>query len=278
MDLFRSCGYPSSVYPRLAVLLLPASISACGGSDPALSARADGGPPTGAAGWQSAAGDERLDCGDPTGGAVLRVGGRSLHIGYEQASANNQNPVVALREGATTLWCKRHETEGPDGRAVGVTWDGGPRAYLTYQVAGGGSALDRAADGWLKSYAPGAFSGGGATVSVVGALDVQSGDLAHATFVIAVLSSGRVNTLRPDGAVTVLPDGAVAFRGISAYAPLNPDRQRMDCSGPSGFSYRVELSADLSQAHCASVEAATSAGQTEASRCAATTPCTDSMR
>jgi len=88
---------------------------------------------------------------------------------------------------------------------------------------------------------------------MIASIDTTTGDVIDGTFVIAVLSSNRVNTMRPDGALSVLPNGNIEFRGIASYAPMNPDRSRMDCMGPSGFAYTAIFPPDFSQPVCASV-------------------------
>ena len=193
-----------------------------------------------------------IGCSNALAGTQLAVGGRILAFGYDQAGANDQHPVVALYDAAdenAQVWCVRHETEGPDGRAVAATWDGGPEALVAYTIDGGGSALDSAADGWLGSYGP----GGGGKVTVLARVDMADGAIVHATFVHAKLTNGNSNSLSPTSPPSVLPDGRVELRANSAYHPMNPDRSRMECEGPSGFAFRAQFSADLSEALCTDV-------------------------
>ncbi len=169
----------------------------------------------------------------------------TLFVGYEQAG-NNQNPLVIRFDGATQTYCQKHETEGPDGRAWGLTWNGGDVAYVVYTVVGGGTALE-GKGGWLESYAPGAISGGGPKVSVVGRVSVPDGTLTAATFVIAVTSANKVNTHTPAGPVTVLSDGSVEFLGASAHKPIDSNKKAMDCTDYP-FDSRYRFSADSGNA------------------------------
>lgn len=198
-----------------------------------------------------------LDAAKTAGAPSLTFGAKTLVAGYEQ-SGQNQNPVVALFDGATQIWCERHEQEAPDGRAYGLSWDGGAWLYVVYTVVGGGTALDDAAkNGWLASYG----SGGGPKVTFVGKVDAGSGALQAGSYVIAKKQDGSTNTLTPLAAVLPLESGSLEVRGSSAFQPLNPDKSTMTCSAYP-FYARYVLSADFSQLMCAS-----------ATNCQASTPC-----
>lgn len=225
------------------------------GSDTAGDAPAP--PPQGAlaAGWQKAfaAGSAALDCAmtfdaaSKTSAPRLTIGGATLFVGYQQVSSANQDPVVRRFDGATARWCVRHEQQSPDGRALGVTWDGGATAYVVFTIVGGGSDLDKAATGgWLASYG----NGGGAKVAVVGQLDAATGALARASFVIAKLSSGKTNTFNPTDAPIRLANGDVELDGDSAFQPIQPDRALQACTGYP-FHAKYVLAGDLATARCA---------------------------
>jgi len=229
-----------------------------GGDEPATDMFVPRPPPgPGAEGWESAfveGGVGGVSCDSPeadfAGAPSVTVGDATLYAAFRQASSDNQNPIVARFDAGTMVWCAEHETEAPDGRAEAVTWDGGDTAYVVYTVVGGGTSLE-GHGGWLSSYAPGAISGGGPKVSVVGRVDASDGSLTSASFIIAVLSSGNVNTHRPAGAVTVLEDGTVELLGDSAHKPVDPSgRESMDCTDYP-FDSRYRLSADLSELVCA---------------------------
>ena len=215
-------------------------------------------PPPGpsADGWDSAYvdGGKASSCSasaadmDAAGLPKLVFGDSALYAGFEQVG-DNQNPFVARFDGGTPVWCEVHETEPPDGRAVGITWNGGDHAYVVYTVVGGGTSLE-GKGGWLSSYAPGAVSGGGSKVSVVGRVATANGALDRATFVIAIKSDNKVNSHGPAGAVTVLTDGSVEFLGGSAHKPVDIDTKPMDCTDYP-FDSRYRFSADLSQVLCA---------------------------
>ncbi len=177
----------------------------------------------------------------------VTVGNATLLVGFHQVSGNNQDPVVARVDDDAVSFCAYHEQSGPDGRAVGVTWDGGPLAYVLYTIVGGGSELDQAADGWLGSYGP----GGGGRVTVLAQIDANDGDIVHATFISAIKMDGDTNSLRPTAAVTVLADGGIEVLGSSAHKPRNPDRTSMDCTDYP-FDYRAIFEPDLDAVRCAS--------------------------
>lgn len=219
----------------------------------------DGGtrPPPGpsAEGWQSAfdtSAGGRCDAPESefAGLPSVTVGEATMYVGFRQASGNNQNPIVARFDAGELVYCVEHEDDPPDARAVGITWNGGDVAYVVYTVVGGGTDLE-GKEGFLSSYAPGAISGGGPNVSVVGRVSAATGALETATFVIAVKSDNKVNTHNPAGAVTVLEDGTVEFLGESAHKPIDADgRSAMNCTDYP-FSSRYRFSQDLRTLVCA---------------------------
>lgn len=184
-----------------------------------------------------------------------------IFVGYEQIG-DNQNPIVARFDGDAQTWCVRHETEGPDGRALGITWDGGPDAYVVYSIVGGGSSLESSAgEGWLTAYAPGAISGGGPKVSYVGRVGIDDGALRSGTFIISVKSNNTVNSHNPSGAVVVRDDGNVEFRGSSAHKPIDLGQVAMDCTDYP-FESRYVFPPNLSTPVCA-----------DCTNCASAQPC-----
>ncbi|MEO1421106.1 MAG: hypothetical protein AAFU66_09160 [Pseudomonadota bacterium] len=180
----------------------------------------------------------------------VTIDNRTLYVAFEQIGVN-QNPLLIRYDDGSQVYCVRHEAEGPDGRALGLTWDGGAHAYVMYSIVGGASSLE-GKPGWLSSYAPGAISGGGPKVSVLGRVQVADGALTEATFVIAVTSAKKVNSHRSTAAPVRLADGSVEFRGESAYRPIAVDgKAAMDCD-ESPFVTQYRLSPDLGTLMCAS--------------------------
>ncbi|HYY12278.1 MAG TPA: hypothetical protein VE781_15180, partial [Kineosporiaceae bacterium] len=169
-----------------------------------------------------------------SGTARLTVGRTTLFVGFQQYG-RNQDPVVARFDGTTKVYCEHHEKQSPDGRALGLTWDGGATAYVVYTVVGGGTDLETAArGGWVDHYGDG---GGSSSVTVLGRVDVRTGTLTRATFVPAHRGQDgrdRTNSLVPAAAPLVTASGGVALPARSAYSPLNPDRSRM-CHGASEY-------------------------------------------
>jgi hypothetical protein len=264
----------SSPLSALAVALLLATAS-CGGDDPGATSPAsgDGGPsaaasadaggegggtvalppPKSAAGWQKAFAKDGVGISCTMseadiiakGAPSLTFAGSRVFAGFEQVG-NNQNPVVARFDAGKLRYCERHETAAPDGRALAVTWDGGKVAYVLYTIVGGGSELDqKSKGGWLESYG----NGGGAKVTVLGAVDAESGLLSAGTFVIAKKADGKTNTHTPTDAVTVRDDGDLEIRGSSAFLPVNPDRSSMDCTAYP-FDTRYVFAPDLKTLRC----------------------------
>jgi len=189
----------------------------------------------------------------------LTFGDTTLFVGFEQ-DGQNQNPVFARFDNGSQVYCEHHETDGPDGRALGITWDGGDFAYVVYTVVGGGSALE-GQGGWIPSYAPGAISGGGPSVSYIGKVETTHGTLVSGSFIIAVKSDNKVNTHTPRAAVTVLQDGNVEFLGSSAHKPIDEGWEAMDCTDYP-FDSRYRLSPNLDTLVCA-----------DCTNCASKKPC-----
>lgn len=208
--------------PRFVALAITLGI-ACNGADGDATGGGTGGGPTSAAPTEAAAttslppgpvkpGWERSFVADPaalncvmsademaaTAAARLTFGDSTIYIGYEQDGVN-QNPVFARYDGGVQVYCEHHEQESPDGRAYGLTWDGGPIAYVVYTIVGGGSAFDeKGKGGWLDRYGDG---GGSSKVSFVGEVETAFGTLARGTFVIAKKMDGKTNTHGPTDAL-----------------------------------------------------------------------------
>ncbi len=180
----------------------------------------------------------------------VSAGGSTLYVGFHQVSGNNQDPFVARVDGDRVAWCVYHENDGPDGRALGVTWDGGPLAYVVYTIVGGGTDLEMA--GWFRSYGGHAgISGGGKKVGVLGRVDAATGALTAATHVPAVLAERKLNSHAPADAPRVLADGTVEYRGSSAHKPIGADgNDAMQCTDyPFDTTYRFDP--DLATLVCA---------------------------
>lgn len=194
-----------------------------------------------------------------SGAPSLSSGNTTIFVGFQQYG-NNQDPVFFRFDDEKKVYCEHHEKESPDGRALGITWDGGPNAYVVYTMTGGGTAFDTLAKGgWVDHYGDG---GGSSAVAVVAGVEVQFGTVTRATFVPAKRANGtKTNTLGPADAITVLQDGTLEFTGVSAWAPLNPDKSGMcvptteypaALDGMMGPSYLARFTPDLATVTCAS--------------------------
>jgi hypothetical protein len=256
-----ACGSDSQGSPGAAGATTGGSAgaggSASGGAGATDGSAADApGPGPSTDGWKSAYvdGGVRIGCGDSreavagSGAPGLVFGNTAIYVGYEQ-SGQNQNPVFVRFDQDTQAYCEHHESQGPDGRAVGITWDGGAHAYVVYTVVGGGTSLE-GKGGWVPSYAPGSMSGGGPKVSYVGRVETTHGTLQTGTFVIAVNSDNHVNSHAPRGAVTVLADGNVEFLGSSAHKPIDEGWKPMSCTDYP-FDSRYRFSPYLATLVCA---------------------------
>lgn len=208
----------------------------------------------------------RVFCGrgeeEFTDSSRVSFGDTTIYVGYTEAGGPTQNPVFVRFDSGVEVYCVQHETQAPAVIAEGVTWDGGPYAYVVYTANGGGTAVE-GRGGWISSYAPGSLHGGGPRASLLARVAVADGALVTATFVVAALPDGRVNSHVPDAAAIVLPDGSVEFRGSSFSSPIDADRRTsMTCTGASPYTTTYRFSEDLSTLLCAS-----------GSPCASARPC-----
>ncbi|MEM8861509.1 MAG: hypothetical protein AAGD96_24565 [Chloroflexota bacterium] len=188
------------------------------------------------------------------------INGNTIYVGYQQVSANNQNPIVARFDSGVQVWCRTdYETSGDDNRATGLWWDGtNSGLYLIFSATGTQGSSDGdfrrfAENGWLSSYTDGSPGGGGGPkVSIVAKANAADGSINSATFVTAVLSSGKTNSLVVDQLSS--SGDSITIQARSWYSPRNPDKTAMSCEGSSPFTYTLTLSADLSTALNASAE------------------------
>lgn len=234
----------------------PGGTSGASGSSDAGDAGTRPPPSPLATGWQKAfrATSAGINCNQTlaqmtaAGATSLKVGASTLVVGFEQIG-QNQDPIFARFEDTTQKYCEHHEREAPDGRAYGVTWDGGKTAYVVYTIVGGGSAFDALGKGqWLDRYGDG---GGSSKVSFVGEVETDFGTLVRGTFVIAKKKDGKTNSHTPADAPIVLASGDIEFQGDSAFQPMNPDKSIMECTNYP-FASRYVFSRDLKTLSCAS--------------------------
>ena len=173
-------------------------------------------------------------------------GNAVLYIGYQQVSANNQDPRVARFDNGKQSWCRTDlEVTDDDSKGYGLLWNGGDGFFAVFSSTGtqGQPAQDFrrfATGGWLKSYGP----GGGAKVAILAKLNADNGEPLRATFLSAYLESKKiVNTL----VVTQLQKNTSGGLGVStktAYAPRRSDTNVMTCTAYPA-NYQLTFSEDL---------------------------------
>jgi hypothetical protein len=173
----------------------------------------------------------------------LTFGRTTVFVGFQQYG-NNQDPVFARYDGSTEVYCEHHEKQSPDGRALGLTWDGGDTAYVVYTVVGGGTELEaKAARGWLNRYGDG---GASAAVTVIGRVELRGGTLERSSFLVARrVKNGqtKTNTIVPVAAPLRTASG-IAILAKSAFAPINPDLSLMCPSGKGEYPQQAPGRAD----------------------------------
>lgn len=186
-----------------------------------------------------------------------------IFTGYQQVSANNQNPVLVRFDQGVETWRRSdYETSGDDSRGYALIWDGDATLYAVFSSTGtqGDSSQDFrrfARNGWLRSYG----AGGGPKVAVVAQIDPRSGDVLAASFLSAQLSNGNSNSL----AVTdlALTPEALMITANAWYSPRQPDARPMRCTGSSPFVYRLQFRRDLRTVLTADADRCAAASPTE---------------
>jgi len=178
-----------------------------------------------------------------TGAARVTVGQRTIYVGTHEASAINQNPIVASFTNGTPDWVVNdYEVGAPDGRALGIIWDCAYLLYVAMTVDGGGSGIEaHTSEGWQANYG----SGGGPRVTVLLRLNANSGRPIAGTFAISRLSNGNTNALLPTN-LNFVNRRPVLFAD-SGFFPLDINRMPMTQTGTGGspHAYRVVFDANL---------------------------------
>lgn len=178
----------------------------------------------------------------------VTVNTTTFFVGYQQVSANNQDPIFARFDGDDMTYVRTdYEITGDDHKGYGLMWDGGPNLYAVFSATGTqGDPSDDfrrfATGGWLSSYG----QGGGPKVAILARINPDLGTVMNATFLRAKLSNGNTNSL----AVKALDfkDDQVIVQANAWFSPLNTDGSAMTCQGNSPFDYSITLNQDLSQA------------------------------
>ncbi|MDP5018786.1 hypothetical protein FJR11_06500 [Anabaena sp. UHCC 0187] len=185
-------------------------------------------------------------------GPKVTVGQTSIYIGYQQVTSLNQDPRIVRFDNGVKKWCRSdYETTSDDGRGYGLLWDGSGTLYGVFSSTGTQTGADfrRFATGrWLSSYG----SGGGAKVSVIARINPINGDVNYATFLSAILSSGKSNSLTVTG---LSWNGTnLTVKADSWWSPRRPDKKAMTCTpgSVSPFKYTSVFKGDLKTVSSAS--------------------------
>lgn len=177
-------------------------------------------------------------------GQVVSFGRSRVYVGYQQVSANNQNPIAARFDNGRQTWCKtNYETSADDSRGYGLMWDGQNTLYAVFSSTGTQGTPDQdfrrfATRGWLSSYG----MGGGAKAAVIARINPATGNPLYATF-LSSSNSGRTNSMLVNGLAWA--NDRLIVTADSWFAPRRRNRQPFSCTGSSPFRYRVEFNANL---------------------------------
>ncbi|ADH98349.1 hypothetical protein [Salisediminibacterium selenitireducens] len=189
------------------------------------------------------------------GVTFVESGESRIFIGYRQASANNQDPVIVRFDDGVQTWYRQDiETSGDDGQGYGLVWDGADTLYGVFSATGtqGSSDLDYrryTSAGWLSSYG----QGGGAKAVVILKIDPEDASVSGGTFLYSRLQNGNTNSMQVTG--LHLQGDELVVNANSWFSPLDVNRSLIDVSGLGGspFDYTITFSGDLKQARSAEV-------------------------
>ncbi|NJK28022.1 MAG: calcium-binding protein [Coleofasciculaceae cyanobacterium SM2_3_26] len=182
------------------------------------------------------------------GGPAVTIGNTSIYIGFQQVSANNQDPrLVSFTNGVRNWYRTDYEVTNDDGTGFGLLWDGGSNLYGVFSSTGTQGTPDQdfrefATNGWLTNYG----QGGGAKISIIARIDPATGNITNATYLSALLSNGNSNTLTVTG--LSLNGSNLVVQAQSFFSPRRTDRTAMTNTGSdttSPFDYEIEFTPDL---------------------------------
>ncbi|MBD2494379.1 hypothetical protein [Nostoc sp. FACHB-280] len=184
-------------------------------------------------------------------GPKISIGAKTIYIGYQQVSSQNQDPRLIRFDNGVRKWCRSdYETTIDDGRGYGLLWDGSNVLYGVFSSTGSqpGNDFRRfAKNGWLSSYG----NGGGAKVAVIARINPSNGSILSATFVTAKKpNDGKTNSL----AVTNLSWNGTTLKVLadSWWSPQRADKNSMSCTGSSPYKYTAIFTGDLTKVNSAS--------------------------
>lgn len=127
--------------------------------------------------------------------------GFTYKVGFDQASSNNQNPIVTKFDSSgKEVWKKIHESTPVDGRAILIAIDKMGIPWVVFVVDGGSndsksiSKKEIESNAFKSVYMPSYGRGGGAKVSILAKLNPQNGKISKATFITSRLNSGKTNS------------------------------------------------------------------------------------
>ncbi|NJO41721.1 MAG: hypothetical protein HC769_21015 [Cyanobacteria bacterium CRU_2_1] len=182
-------------------------------------------------------------------------GNTTIYVGYNQVSANNQDPWVASFTNGTLNWYRDdYEFTNDDSRATIAYWDSTTNTlYSGFTSTGTQGTPDQdfrrfATNGWLRTYSDySPAGGGGAKVAILARIDPTNGDVTDASFLTSLNSSTQktnslvIKELSMNGSNLLV-------KADSAFAPRRADRTAMTqiTGAPSNSpNYTIEFIPNL---------------------------------
>jgi hypothetical protein len=181
-------------------------------------------------------------------GAAVTFGSAAFYVGYEQVPGGGKDARMIRFDQGKMTWCKsNYEVSPEDSTGYGLIGDGGNMLYGVFGTTGtqGSTRQDfrRFADrGWLSGYG----IGSGAKVAVIARINPETGEIANATFLNALLPDGTSNSVFVNG--LTWKGNSLVVKANTASFPRGADRAMLTCTSQSPFTYTVEFTEDLQTA------------------------------
>jgi len=185
------------------------------------------------------------------GQLVWYNGSTGYFFGGNRFSDHNKDPVIAKFSTGKLSWCYQdYETSNEVSEAYALAYNPeNDMLYAVFSITGNSGTTeqdfrDDIINGWIDDYGIGSTLG--APVSVIGILDVETGDLMDATYLptrrrFGTTSWSTVEDIEFDS------ENNLIVTLTAGYLPLRPDKTRMECNGVSPREWTVVLNAELSE-------------------------------
>eukprot|EP01100_Stratorugosa_tubuloviscum_P006444 TRINITY_DN2784_c0_g5_i1.p1 TRINITY_DN2784_c0_g5~~TRINITY_DN2784_c0_g5_i1.p1 ORF type:complete len:278 (-),score=130.07 TRINITY_DN2784_c0_g5_i1:42-875(-) len=183
-------------------------------------------------------------------------------IGYVQIGLN-KNPILAAWRNNVRVWCREDlEITADDSTGIAIAFDSNSNNFYAFFTSTGTQGTVQqdfrrfATNGWLKTYG----NGGGAKILIATNINLSTGYPITATFISALLSSGKSNSIGNLTAIGYNSNHNLLIGLSAAYSPRNINSNTFkNCTCPTcpdttyynsakKWNWELTLSSNLSTA------------------------------